>query len=84
MIPKLVSMIVLGIIDVYVLVIVVYCILTWFPEGNEKLVQVRDVLGKMCEPYLKLFRKIIPAVGGFDFSPIVAILVLQLIARVLF
>ncbi len=84
MIPKLVSMIVLGIIDVYVLVIVVYCILTWFPDGNEKLVQVRDVLGKMCEPYLKLFRKIIPAVGGFDFSPIVAILVLQLIARLLF
>ncbi|MCR5845300.1 MAG: YggT family protein [bacterium] len=77
-------MIVLGIIDVYVLVIVVYCILTWFPDGNEKLVQVRDVLGKMCEPYLKLFRKIIPAVGGFDFSPIVAILVLQLIARLLF
>ena len=84
MIPKLLSLIVLGIIDVYVLVILVYCILTWFQEPGEKLVQVRDILGKMCEPYLKLFRKILPPIGGFDFSPIIAILVLQLVGRLLF
>jgi YggT family protein len=40
---------------------------------------LRDV----TEPYLRLFRRILPSFGGLDFSPIVAILVLQLAARLL-
>jgi YggT family protein len=34
---------------------------------------LRDV----CEPYLRLFRRILPSMGGLDFSPIIAIIVLQ-------
>lgn len=40
---------------------------------------LRDV----TEPYLRLFRRILPSFGGLDFSPIIAILVLQLAARLL-
>ncbi len=36
---------------------------------------LRDV----CEPYLRIFRRVIPQLGAFDFSPIVAILVLSLV-----
>lgn len=36
---------------------------------------LRDV----CEPFLRIFRRIIPRVGPFDFSPVIAILVLELI-----
>jgi uncharacterized protein YggT (Ycf19 family) len=37
---------------------------------------LRDV----CEPYLGLFRRFIPPIGPVDVSPIVAILVLQIVA----
>ncbi len=40
---------------------------------------LRDV----CEPYLRIFRRVIPMVGAFDFSPIVAIIVLSLVGNLL-
>ena len=40
---------------------------------------LRDV----TEPYLRLFRRFLPSFGGLDFSPIVAIVLLQLAARLL-
>jgi uncharacterized protein YggT (Ycf19 family) len=36
---------------------------------------LRDV----CEPYLRIFRRILPSFGGLDFSPIIGIIVLQLV-----
>ena len=42
-----------------------------------------SVLGKICDPYLDLFRRVIPAAGGLDFSPIVALLVLAAISRLI-
>jgi YggT family protein len=39
---------------------------------------LRDV----SEPYLRLFRRFIPSVGMLDFSPIVALIVLQVVGRV--
>jgi uncharacterized protein YggT (Ycf19 family) len=35
---------------------------------------LRDV----CEPFLRIFRRILPRMGPFDFSPVIAILVLEL------
>ncbi len=40
---------------------------------------LRDVV----EPYLGLFRRFIPPIGPIDVSPIVAILVLQIVGRIL-
>jgi YggT family protein len=36
-----------------------------------------------CEPTLRLFRRLIPAVGGLDLSPMLAIISLEVINRVL-
>ena len=33
----------------------------------------------MCEPYLRLFRRFIPPLGMFDFSPIIGIFVLYIV-----
>lgn len=44
---------------------------------------VLTFLRDVCEPYLRIFRRIIPMVGAFDFSPIVAIIVLSLVGNVL-
>lgn len=38
---------------------------------------VLTFLRDVCEPYLRVFRRFVPMVGSFDFSPIVAILVLS-------
>ena len=72
-------------VDLYVLLIIIYIIMTWVPSNSNKTFNtIFDFLEKICEPYLKLFRRIIPPVGGIDFSPIVAIVVIQLVARLLF
>jgi YggT family protein len=39
---------------------------------------VLTFLKDVCEPYLRLFRRLLPAFGGFDFTPILAILVLYI------
>ena len=45
---------------------------------------INTVLGKICDPYLNLFKKFIPPIGGMvDVSPIVALLVLQFGVRLL-
>jgi YggT family protein len=41
---------------------------------------LRDV----CEPYLRIFRKVIPAIGSFDFSPMVAIIVLYIVQSLVY
>ena len=40
---------------------------------------LRDV----CEPYLRIFRRVIPQFGMFDFSPIVAVIVLQIVGGII-
>jgi len=49
--------------------------MSWFPGARES--SIGQILGKVCEPYLEVFRKFIPPLGMFDFSPIVGILALQ-------
>jgi YggT family protein len=34
-------------------------------------------LSQLTDPYLNIFRSIIPPLGGIDFSPILALLLLQ-------
>ena len=40
---------------------------------------LRDV----SEPFLRIFRRVLPSLGGLDLSPILAILVLQIGARLI-
>ncbi|HEX3392168.1 MAG TPA: YggT family protein [Solirubrobacteraceae bacterium] len=44
---------------------------------------VLTFLRDVCEPYLRIFRRILPMVGMLDFSPIIAILVLTLVNAVI-
>jgi YggT family protein len=43
---------------------------------------VLTFLRDVCEPYLRIFRRFIPQFGPFDFSPIVAIIVLQIVGGI--
>jgi YggT family protein len=72
-------------IYVYTLLIILYIVLQLLfsfgvrPPYSRAFDAVLTFLRDVCEPYLRIFRRVIPMVGAFDFSPIVAIIVLSLV-----
>ena len=70
--------------NVYSMVIFVYVLMSWIPYTARRGIigDVERVLGKLCDPYLNLFKKLIPPIGGMvDVTPIIALLVLQFVIR---
>jgi YggT family protein len=73
---------------VYTLLIIAYILSSMFFAFGGRVPYSRwstAVLGflrDVCEPYLGFFRRFIPALGPIDLSPIVAIFVLNIIARI--
>lgn len=66
----------------YSTLIVVYCLMTWIPMKPGGLLEdIAAVLDSICGPWLNLFRRFIPPMGGVDFSPVVAIIALQIVQR---
>lgn len=60
------------------------CDVSWIPMGGGIITDVYHALGKICDPFLDLFRRFIPPIGGIvDVSPIVALLVLQFGVRLI-
>jgi uncharacterized protein YggT (Ycf19 family) len=45
--------------------------------------RIQRFLYDVCEPYLRIFRRLLPSFGAFDFSPIIAVLALFLLDRVI-
>lgn len=62
----------------YIFLIFIYVVMSWFPSRGV-VYDIYRVLGSVCEPWVGLFRRLIPPVGGFDFSPWAAILVIQFV-----
>jgi YggT family protein len=67
-------------LNIYLLLIFVRILLTWFPTVNW-MNQVASFLSPITDPYLNIFRSFIPPLGGLDISPILAIIVLQVVAQ---
>ena len=63
-------------ISFYSYVVIIRILLTWFPNISW-YDQPFSTLSQLTDPYLNLFRSIIPPLGGIDLSPILAILLLQ-------
>ena len=66
-----------GVGQFYGLLIIVYVLMSWLPMNGATVQDVYRVLGSLVEPYLGLFRRFIPPMGGMDFSPIIAIVLLN-------
>jgi len=64
------------VIQYYSYALIIYILMSWFPNARSS--SVGQLLGKICEPYLEQFRKIIPPLGMIDISPIVGFFVLNL------
>lgn len=69
-------------LNIYLLLIFIRILLTWFPT-IEWMNQVAAFLSPITDPYLNIFRSFIPPIGGLDLSPLLAIIVLQVVAQLI-
>jgi len=71
-------------IYVYILLIFAYVLTSWVRLPYSVWVRrIADFLRDVCEPYLRLFRRVLPALGPLDLSPVVAIFTLFVLMRVI-
>ena len=70
--------------NAYTTVIFIYVLMSWIPTNAGIVGDIYRVLGKICDPYLTLFQRLIPPIGGVvDITPIIALLVLQFVVRLI-
>jgi len=70
-------------VTVYILLILLYILTSWIRlPYSPWLNRVQRFLYDVCEPYLRLFRRIVPSVGPIDLSPMVAVVVLIVAQRI--
>jgi YggT family protein len=76
--------------EVYILIIFVYILLNLLFSFGVRVPYSRwsdaflKFLRDVCEPYLRLFRRVIPPIGMFDFSPMIAIFLLIFLDRIVY
>lgn len=64
--------------QIFFWLILVRCLLSFVPTIDwykQPFTAIKDV----TDLYLNLFRKIVPPIGGLDFSPIIAVIALQVL-----
>ncbi len=62
------------ILQVYVLLMIVYALISWVPNIRGRW---SDIVARLVEPVLVPVRRIIPPIGGLDLSFLVVILIIQ-------
>jgi YggT family protein len=73
-----------ALISVYTLLIIAYILSQLFFSFGGRVPYARwssallGFLRDVCEPYLAVFRRFIPAIGPLDLSPVIGIFVLQI------
>ena len=69
-------------LQIFSFLLLIRVLLTWFPSidwSNGAL----SALCSLTDPYLNIFRGIIPPIGGFDISSILAFLLLNVIQNLI-
>jgi uncharacterized protein YggT (Ycf19 family) len=67
-------------VGVYALMIFAYVLTSWI-RVPYSLNWLQRFLYDVCEPYLRLFRRVLPSLGPLDLSPMVAVIVLFFVDR---
>ena len=71
-------------ISVYILLIFGYILSSWIRlPYSVWLNRIQRFLYDVCEPYLRIFRRLLPAFGPLDLSPIIAVLSLFILNRII-
>src|SRR5229473_7065509 len=72
-------------VSVYSLLILLYIIASWLRlPYSSWLNRIQRFLYDVSEPYLRLFRRLLPSMGPLDLSPMVGVVVLIVIRVLLF
>ena len=71
-------------VTVYTLVILAYIVTSWLRlPYSPWLNRIQRFLYDVSEPYLRIFRRVLPAMGPLDLSPMVGLIVLAIVDQVL-
>ncbi|MFT6733110.1 MAG: YggT family protein [Polaribacter sp.] len=63
-----------SILNLFVFLIFIRIIISWVSPGGHN--PVMAVIGQLSEPVISSFRKILPAMSGFDFAPMIALIMI--------
>ena len=64
-------------LKIFFFALIISVILSWVAPGSHN--PGAELVNQICEPALAPFRRILPSMGGLDISPILAVMVIQLI-----
>ena len=73
---------------VYIVLLFVYLLVNLVlsfgvrPSYSRWVDAVLGFLRDIAEPYLRVFRRLVPTMGGFDFTPMIAIIVLYVLRTI--
>ncbi len=70
-------------IQIYLYLLIARILLSWFPNINW-MNPPFSILSQLTDPYLNIFRSIIPPLGGLDLSPILGFILLQVLQGALY
>lgn len=74
-----------ALITVYIIIIIAYVVLSWIQmlggriPYNRWLSAVIGFVTEVSEPYLRIWRRLLPPLGGIDLSPTIGIFVLIIV-----
>lgn len=76
--------IIAGIFQLYEMVIFIYCILSFMPRLYQN--PFGQLIVRLVQPFLALIHKALPFLNRqvLDFSPLIALIILQLVQKVIF
>jgi uncharacterized protein YggT (Ycf19 family) len=64
----------------YTLIILIAAVLSWVRLSHVPLVaRIREVVDGLTAPYLRVFRRFVPPLGGLDISPMLGLIALQFV-----
>lgn len=66
-------------VNILSLLVIIDAILSWFVSP---LSPIRGAMGRILQPMYAPIRRIIPPLGGMDFTPIVLLLLLRVISQI--
>ena len=69
-------------LEIYSLILIIRVLLSWFPNLDWSN-PILGTVGSITDPYLNMFRGIIPPIGGLDLSAILAFITLSLMHQLL-